>query len=108
MVSPEKLHEEVEAGRVALLLSRLLGEAQHLLSHLDGGQEDEKQKVDKDKATETSENNSQDEGENENRDKEKVKGKVWMCLNLRMATWQTLCSSGILRSNSPNLLGMSG
>ena len=93
MVSPEKLHEEVEAGRVALLLSRLLGEAQHLLSHLDGGQEDEKQKVDKDKATETSENN---------------KGKVWMCLNLRMATWQTLCSSGILRSNSPNLLGMSG
>ena len=64
MVSPEKLHEEVEAGRVALLLSRLLGEAQHLLSHLDGGQEDEKEKVDKDKATETSENNSRDEGEN--------------------------------------------
>ena len=64
VVSPEKLHEEVEAGRVALLLSRLLGEAQHLLSHLDGGQEDEKQKVDKDKATDKSENNSQDEGEN--------------------------------------------
>ena len=34
VVAPEQLHEEVEAGCVALLLARLLREAQHLLSHL--------------------------------------------------------------------------
>ena len=34
VVAPQQLHEEVEARRVALLLARLLGEAEHLLSHL--------------------------------------------------------------------------
>ena len=85
VVAPEELHEEVEAGGVALLLARLLREAQHLLSHLKEEEEDK------------------DENGTKKKDVRRRRSRRRL-----MRTWQTLCSSGILRSSSPNLLGMSG